>query len=209
MEHLDSEKEQLEQVKSWLRENGLSIVLGIVLGLGGVYGWRGWQAHKITVSEGYSARITTVEQHIAAEKYDQAVLEAESLIGDAGASLYADMSRLLLARAYAGQGELDKAAKPLADLVADQQSVLNTVARLRLARIYLAQSRLDEAGQIIPEKIEGAYAQAFAELKGDLAVARGEYASARSAYQDAVSMAGSDIENQFLQMKLQDIPVTE
>ena len=36
MEHLDSEKEQLEQIKGWLRENGLSIVLGIVLGLGGV-----------------------------------------------------------------------------------------------------------------------------------------------------------------------------
>jgi predicted negative regulator of RcsB-dependent stress response len=130
-------------------------------------------------------------------------------MGDAGASLYADMSRLLLARAYAGQGQLDKAIKPLADLVADQQSVLNTVARLRLARIYLAQSKLDEASQLIPEKIEGAYAQAFAELKGDLEVARGEFASARSAYQDAVSMAGSDAENQFLQMKLQDIPVTE
>jgi predicted negative regulator of RcsB-dependent stress response len=186
MEHLDSEKEQLEQIKGWLRENGLSIVLGIVLGLGGVYGWRGWQSHKVNVSEGYSARITSVEQHIAAEKYDQAVLEAESLMGDAGASLYADMSRLL-----------------------DQQSVLNTVARLRLARIYLAQSKLDEASQLIPEKIEGAYAQAFAELKGDLEVARGEFASARSAYQDAVSMAGSDAENQFLQMKLQDIPVTE
>jgi predicted negative regulator of RcsB-dependent stress response len=209
MEHLGSEKEQLEQIKSWLRENGLSIVLGIVLGLGGVYGWRGWQSHKVTVSEGYSARITTIEQQIEAEKYDKAAVEAESLIGDAGSSLYADMSRLLLARAYAGQGELEKAAKPLADLVADQQSVLNTVARLRLARIYLAQSRLDEAGRLIPDKIDGAYAQAFAELKGDLQVARGEYASARSAYQDAVSMAGSDAENQFLRMKLQDLPATE
>ena len=69
MENFDSEKEQLEQIKSWLKENGLSIVLGIVLGLGGVYGWRGWQAHKVDVAEEYSASLASAELHLEKANY--------------------------------------------------------------------------------------------------------------------------------------------
>lgn len=209
MENLDSEKEQLEQIKGWLQENGLSIVMGIVLGLGGVYGWRGWQSYQADVAEEFSARITTIETHISEERYDQAVNQAQQVIVEAGNDLYVDMSRLLLARAHVSQGELDQAAKPLADVVAEKDSPLNMIATLRLARIYLAQARLDEASQLIPSTLDGAYARAFAELKGDLALARGQDDVARSSYEQAISLANNDPSSQFLQMKLEAIPVTE
>ena len=209
MENLDSEKEQLEQIKGWLQENGLSIVMGIVLGLGGVYGWRGWQSYQADVAEEFSARITTIETHISEERYDQAVNQAQQVIAEAGNDLYVDMSRLLLARAHVSQGELDQAAKPLADVVAEKDSPLNMIATLRLARIYLAQAKLDEASQLIPSTLDGAYARAFAELKGDLALARGQDDLARSSYEQAISLANNDPSSQFLQMKLEAIPVTE
>ena len=209
MENLDSEKEQLEQIKGWLQENGLSIVMGIVLGLGGVYGWRGWQSYQADVAEEFSARITTIETHISEERYDQAVNQAQQVIAEAGNDLYVDMSRLLLARAHVSQGELDQAAKPLADVVAEKDSPLNMIATLRLARIYLAQAKLDEASQLIPSTLDGAYARAFAELKGDLALARGQDDLARTSYEQAISLANNDPSSQFLQMKLEAIPVTE
>src|SRR5690348_17614642 len=40
------EFEQSEQVRKWLRENGLSIVVGVVLALALIFGWRQWQAHR-------------------------------------------------------------------------------------------------------------------------------------------------------------------
>jgi predicted negative regulator of RcsB-dependent stress response len=209
MEHLDSEKEQLEKIKHWLQENGLSIVLGIVLGLGGVYGWRGWQSYQAGVAEEYSARITSIENHLSADRLDQAVTQAQKLIAEAGNELYVNMSRLLLARAYVDQGELDKAAEPLANIVADKDSPLKTIAALRLARIYLSQAKLDAASQLIPSTTDGAYAQAFAELKGDIAQARGQHDAARSAYEQAIALANNDPSNQFLQMKLEAVPVTE
>jgi predicted negative regulator of RcsB-dependent stress response len=209
MENLDSEKEQLERIKQWLQENGLSLVLGIVLGLGGVYGWRGWQSYQAGVAEEYSYKLTTIERNISAQRYDKAITDAQSMISEAGSPLYVDMSRLLLARAYADKGELDKASKPLADIVAEKDSPFKNVARLRLAKIYLAQSKLNEASELISADTEAAYARAYAELKGDIELARGQYEVARSAYQNALSLAGNDPTNQFLQMKLDDIPATE
>ncbi|MER3546757.1 MAG: hypothetical protein C4338_03770, partial [Rhodanobacteraceae bacterium] len=40
------EYEQSEQVRKWLRENGASIVIGVVLALVLIFGWRQWQAHR-------------------------------------------------------------------------------------------------------------------------------------------------------------------
>ena len=43
-EYLD-EREQAEQLKQWFKENWLWLAAGVVLGLGGLYGWQGWNAH--------------------------------------------------------------------------------------------------------------------------------------------------------------------
>jgi predicted negative regulator of RcsB-dependent stress response len=209
MEHIDSEKEQLEQVKSWIKENGMSLVLGVVLGLGGVYGWRGWQSHQVTVAEKVSAELHATEQSLSADQYEQAAIQAEKLVKESQGALYVDMSRLLLARARVEQGLLDKAIVPLKDIVADKQSVFNTIARLRLARIYLAQSKLDEVEQLISESVDNAYAHAFEELRGDLEFTRGQYSAARTAYLNSMTLASQDTDTQFLQMKIDDLPVAE
>lgn len=209
MEHLDSEKEQLEQVKDWFKENGMSLVLGIVLGLGGVYGWRGWQSHQVDMAEEASAQLATAEQHLASKEYELAASLVEQLQEDSGNALYTDMSRLLLARVRVEQGMLDKAIDPLRTIVDDKQSVFNTIARLRLARIYMAQSKLDDAKQLISESFDDAYAHAFEELRGDLELAAGQHEAARAAYTNALSLAGISTDTQFLQMKLDDLPGTE
>ena len=209
MENLDSEKEQLEQVKKWFQENGMSIVLGIVLGLGGVYGWRGWQSYQVNVAEAVSAQLTTAEQHLVKGEHELAVTQVEKLLEESNSALYTDMARLLLARVRVEQGMLDKAAEPLKTIVADKQSVFNTIARLRLARIYLAQSRLDDAAQLTSESVDETYAHAFEEFRGDLELAHGQHAAARAAYLNAMTLAGTNTDTQFLQMKLDDLPATE
>ena len=209
MDNFDSEKEQLEQIKTWLRENGLSIVLGIVLGLGGVYGWRGWQGHKVSVAEEYSASLASAEQHLEKANYQQAAVEARQLIEDGDGTLYAELSRLVLARAEVEQGKLDEGALPLQEIVADKESVFNTVARIRLAKIYIAQSRFDEAEKLVTREAENAYAAVLEELRGDIEFGRGEYVAARTAYLNAISLAGANAGNQFLQMKIDAVPVAE
>ena len=38
----DTEEEQLEAIKRWWRENGVGVILGVVVGLGALAGWKGW-----------------------------------------------------------------------------------------------------------------------------------------------------------------------
>ena len=40
---METEEEQVEKLKAWLKENGLSIVMGIVIGVGGIGGYNYWQ----------------------------------------------------------------------------------------------------------------------------------------------------------------------
>ena len=40
--------EQGERVQQWLRQNGLSIVIGIVIGLVAIFGWQQWRNHQAT-----------------------------------------------------------------------------------------------------------------------------------------------------------------
>lgn len=209
MDNLDSEKDELEKVKSWLRENGMSIVLGIVLGLGGVYGWRGWQSYQVDVAANTSATLTEVQQQLTEGQYSEAARRVEQVLDDGPSSMYTDMSQLLLARAQVEQGELDKAVITLKQISDNKDSIFNTIARLRLARIYLAQEKLDEAEQLIQASVDNAYAHAFEELRGDIEMARGEYAAARTAYLNSLSLAGNSSNTEFLQMKLDDLPVAE
>ena len=38
--------EQSELVQKWLRENGVSIVVGVLIGLVGIFGWQQWRNHQ-------------------------------------------------------------------------------------------------------------------------------------------------------------------
>ena len=42
MENYDSEQEQVEDIKKWWKENGRSVIAGLVIGLGGMVGWKSW-----------------------------------------------------------------------------------------------------------------------------------------------------------------------
>ena len=39
------EYEQGEQVRKWIKENGIAVATGVVLALALIFGWRQWQAH--------------------------------------------------------------------------------------------------------------------------------------------------------------------
>mgnify|MGYP000314297604 FL=1 len=48
-DHLTDE-EQVEKVKAWLKENGMSIVAGVVIALGGIFGLQYWKSYQAAQS---------------------------------------------------------------------------------------------------------------------------------------------------------------
>ncbi len=64
--------EQGERVQQWLRQNGLSIVVGIVIGLVAIFGWQQWRKHQVNHQAAASQLYVNLRTAQAAGQTDQA-----------------------------------------------------------------------------------------------------------------------------------------
>lgn len=204
------EGEQWEAMKAWLRENGLSIVGGALLGLLALFGWRWWQARGETQDLAANVAYEKLLAGFEANDPDKALQGLEAFRKDYGSSAYAAPAGLAAARILVARNQLDKAAAELrgiADAAKDTQ--LRTVARLRLARVQIAQGKPDDALATVGIGDQGAYKSLFAEVRGDALYAKGDKAGALREYQaaqaarDPSGVPGG--EGDLLELKLNDL----
>lgn len=71
MEIYNTEEQQVEAIKRFFREHGLSMVAGIVIGLGGLYGFRFYQAKQLEAQQAQSAAYAVLVDKAAAEGADK------------------------------------------------------------------------------------------------------------------------------------------
>ena len=143
---LYDEHEQSERVRNWLKENGVSIFLGVALALAGIFGWRQWQDYRadraVLANEYYAA----IQQELGAQQVDAAAEQLDAMREGVGSHAYVAMAGMLVAAAWAEAGEIDKAASVYSELLeqGDWRS-LEPLARIRLALLEAARGQ-GEAG---------------------------------------------------------------
>lgn len=69
---------------------------------------------------------------------------------------------------------------------------LVAIAMLRLADLYIEQKEFDKAISLLMQKHDASFDSLFYTKRGDLYLARGNYAKARDAYKEAINKAGND-----------------
>lgn len=181
-----SEKEQWEQIRIWVRDNGLWIVAGVALAAAGLQGWRWWQGHLdargVQASAAYARMIEALEKGDRTQGF-QRLGELER---DYPSSPYAAQAKLMAARVYVEGNELDKAAHELATVMNDSKDrELALVARLRLARVEIAQGKPDAALATLDAAAPGAFAARYHEVRGDAYYAKGDRPAALKEYRSA------------------------
>lgn len=217
-EHL-TEEEQVEALKSWWNENWVSIVLPIILVLGGYLGWNFWQDRQHAQAEAASnlyqqlsqAAQTQPGEQLSAEQKAKIGELSEQLLADHSNSLYANMTNLLLARIHVDDGELVAAQQRLEDIVnAPANEAMGQVATARLARVLAAQGEYDAALSKISQTASEAFKALYAEVRGDIYLAQGKATEANAAYQQAMaSLLPSEFNRRSLiQLKLDAVAVT-
>ncbi|WP_111976706.1 YfgM family protein [Algibacillus agarilyticus] len=200
METYTTEEQQVEAIKRFWRENGISIVVGVVAGLAGVGGYNYYQEETVKAQEAQSVAYNEVVESISPEK-------AESFIKANSDSGYAELAALMLAKTFAEESEYAKAEKQLAWVVANADKVeIKALANYRLARVLVAQDKSDDALAITNQTFPAAFEARVDELKGDIYLQKGENDKARDAYQAAADNGGLN-GNPVLQMKLDDLAV--
>mgnify|MGYP001818474615 CR=1 FL=1 len=97
---METEEEQVEKLKAWLKENGLSIVLGIVVGVGGIGGYNYWTHLQETTAAEASAQYSNLMEALQAGNDEQVQQRADTLLADYSSTEYAVLARLALARMH-------------------------------------------------------------------------------------------------------------
>ena len=187
------EQEQVAELKAWWKQHGnliVSAVLACALAFAAWQGWRWYQANQAAQAAGLYESLAR-----AAQAGDGKALRdaAGSLIESYPRTLYAAMGALVAARFHFDRNDLKAAKTQLAWVIERSASEdFKDVARLRLAAVLLDEKAYDEALKVLDEKHGPAYAAQFTALRGDVLVAKGQPAEARTAYQAAIEKAAKD-----------------
>jgi predicted negative regulator of RcsB-dependent stress response len=202
----ETDEEKVEALKKWWKENGFSVVAGILIGLGGVFGWRFWVNYQDSRGQAASAAFEQLMASANAGKADIARSQAQAIQAQYGSTPYATLAALVRARVEMGTGNLPGAKAALEESIKEApDSAIGQIATLRLARVLLASGDLAAAQALVEQHTGGgSFAGDFAAVEGDIAVAQGRTSEARKAYQAAIAAGAPDPE--LLRLKLENLP---
>ena len=206
---METDDEQVEKLKKWWQENGRSVVAGVIIGVGGLFGYRYWIDYQNDQAEQASQYFDQMVEAIDASQNDEAIGYAENLLVDFSGTDYAIMARFALARIYVESGDFEKAGEQLRQVVgtADNQP-LGFVARKRLAAVQLQMSNADEALSTLSVDFPDEFSAGIEELKGDIYSEPGNKADAAKAYRKALNATPGPVDRRFLQQKLDNLGLT-
>jgi predicted negative regulator of RcsB-dependent stress response len=202
----ETDEEKVEAIKKWWKENGTSVIAGIVIGLAVVFGWRGWIQYRDSVGAQASASFEQLLASAAQGETESVTKRAELLNQDFASTPYAALGSLVAAKVRYEAGDVAGAVSELQRVIAKAPDpALARLAGLRLARIQVAEGQLDAAEATVSAHDEGpSFAGDFAAVRGDIAAARGDLAKARAEYEKAIA-AGTGL-SQLIRLKLDNLP---
>lgn len=205
------EHEQGELVQKWLRENAMSILVGVGLGLILIFGWQQWRSHRNAHRLDAATQYQVFGNDLAKKNDSDAKAIAAKLQSDYADTPYAVLAAMRLAASAAARGDGAAANTALNDAYQHAGiGALKTLAGLYLARSQIAQNKAQDALTLLDKLPEEGYAAMRDELRGDALAALGRNTDARTAYTDALTHLDANAANRsFVQMKLGNLGGTE
>jgi len=202
-----SEKEQVEQIKKWWKENGKTLIAGLIMGFGALFGYRYWNDLKISRAESAWINYEHFLLVSAAGLSDEAVAAGNAIIEGDPKNTYAKLTALLLAKLAVEAKQLDEAKNRLQWVIdTSSEGEIRATAQARLARVLLAQNDAEGASALLGQIKHDSEIDRFAELRGDVFAAKGDTDQARTMYLQALEQAQKFGLNQdILQLKLDSL----
>jgi predicted negative regulator of RcsB-dependent stress response len=203
VEIYSTEEQQVDAIKQFWKDYGVSIAIGAVVGLGGLYGWNTYSEHTLGSAE------------LASEAFQAIALDSENTAGVLTAATefeknhdqkgYQALLQFMLAKSAVDAGDLAKAEEAYTRVIAAKPGAgLDMLATLRLARVQAEQGNLGTALATLEHVQDSAFLAQRDELKGDFLARQGEFDKAKDAYQAAISLGGA-LASPALQMKLDSL----
>lgn len=202
MEQFATEEQQVEAIKRFWKEHGTAIIVGALLGLGGLWGWRYYSESQLeareSASQSYQQAVQQLEQTSDPAQLDS-FIDAHADTG------YGTIASLVAARTAVSEGDFDSAANHLNRVVSTADDAhLRSMAGIRLARVQMEMNQFDAALSTLSDIQDDAFSAQIAEVKGDIYVRQEKFDDAREAYTLALE---ENANNPMLRMKLDNLAV--
>ncbi|RDV29279.1 hypothetical protein DXV75_02145 [Alteromonas aestuariivivens] len=202
MEQFATEEQQVEAIKRFWKDHGTAIIVGAVVGLGGLWGWRAYSESQMAAQEAASAAYQQAVESIEQEGSDKLT----AFIANNNDNGYGHIAGLVAAQQAVTNGDLEGASAHLKSVVESSEDPhIVALASIRLARVQVEQGSLEDALATIEGVSDSAFDAQLSELKGDIYSRQGKVDDARMAYSSALESAAN---NPLLQMKLDNLSVT-
>lgn len=198
------EEQEINQLKDWWKENGKTIIVAFILGVGGMFGWRYWQAHQAEqiaqASAQYDMLIYSAQQDEQAKKANiEQFVQANSKTAYAVFALLDEAKKATEKQDFvAAEVNLNQA------LTQSQDEVLTSIVALRLSTVQFQLGQLDNALTSLNQVKGESFNARKAILTGDIQVAKGDKVAAKNSFEQA-QQSGSQLEQQMAKMKLNNL----
>lgn len=179
--------DQLANLKTWWKQYGNALIIGVIIGLVLLVGGNYWKQYKIKRAEAASQLYENLLADWQQGKSDAVSTAAAKLMQDYAATPYAGKSALLMARQRFDVKDIAGTRTHLEWAMQNaSETQVQHSARLRLARLLLDQGELAAALALANNQGTDGFVSEYAELRGDVLLAQGDRDGARRAYQAAI-----------------------
>ncbi len=202
-----TEQEQVQQIKNWLKQYGLTIIAGIAIALIITSGWRYWQNYRNKILTHASG---VYDEMLAARAQGNsigAIVQAKKLLKNYSNTPYSQMAAFMLARDAVLKKDYPEALNQLNWVIAhSKDKSMREIARLRIARILIADNKPQDSIDSLKKIDDQNFIGLILEIKGDAYLALNDKTAARTSYEQALKeLPNGEVTRPILQMKLDNL----
>lgn len=185
--HLDlEEQEQLAELKHFWKQYGNAISWLLIVVLGSVAAWNGyqyWQTRQAGQASNMYDEVDRAVQSGDAVRIDRSLADMKERFGG---TVYAEQAGLLAAKAYYEKGNID-ATKAALTWVSGKgtDEGYQSIAKLRLAGVLLEAKAYDEALKILAGSFPKDFEALVSDRRGDILLLQGKKPEAKAEYEKA------------------------
>jgi predicted negative regulator of RcsB-dependent stress response len=202
-----TEQEQIELLKNWIKQYSFAIILGVVISIAAISGWRYWQQRQnqllTQASSLYDAMLTARAQGDTTTTIKQ----AKTILHDYPKTPYGEVAAFMLARNAVLEKNYREAEKRLHWVIKHSHTPsMRQIARIRLAQILVFEKKPQDALTLLKKVEDKSFSGLIEETKGDAHLAMNNTPLARQSYQQAITeLPNAEEVRPLLEMKLEDL----
>ncbi|MEI8155345.1 MAG: tetratricopeptide repeat protein [Burkholderiales bacterium] len=185
--HLDlEEQEQLDQLKHFWKQYGNLITWALIIVLGAVAAWNGYQMWQRNQSVQASAMYDEVEKVVRGGDSQKAERAFSDMRERFSSAAYTQQAGLLVAKLTFESGKTDS-SKAILNWLAENGSDkgYSSIARLRLSAILIQAKSYDDALKLLGAGISTEFSALADDRRGDIYMLQGKKEEAKAEYQKA------------------------